>query len=104
MTLSEFKPHLNSVIEITTIRGAKYGGVLAAIRQAKQQICLTQMTICNKDGSYKAEDKHGCSRAFNLKSIANWRLVDNICHICGVPIDKPGKIYCSAIHPQEKQS
>ena len=76
ITLSELKPYLNRGIEITTVRDAKYGGTLAALRSTKQQLVLSDMKILNKDGTYTAHDKHGCSRAFHLKALVNWRVVD----------------------------
>ena len=65
-TANEFK---GQRVQLQTRRGACYRGLL--VSTTPQSLCLTNLTILNKDGSYKATTgaPGGIKRDFKLDSV-----------------------------------
>lgn len=72
-----YKHLLNCRVTLTTVRGAKYNGVISGFRPDKT--CLNDVTILTRNGKYKATSKNKeIVRWFNNLSIASVEVADKV--------------------------
>jgi hypothetical protein len=74
--MDNFKQFMNQLVLVTTIKGAKYCGVLNGIREKQRKIHLTNLMILTKSGGYKAQSLKDNKRWFNYDSIRKIEVVE----------------------------
>lgn len=67
MQTSDISNKLGTHLQVKSkVTGAKYYGILGAIRNKTGKFCLTKLVLLNQDGSFKLASKMGTVRWFSL--------------------------------------
>ena len=76
MPINDFKDYVNKHIMIVMDSGAKYFGVLSAIRHKQNKICLNKFEIINHNFGF-TKSKKDTSREFNCNKISNFAVIND---------------------------